>query len=131
LTLHELATLEPAFSQSEEVELLDAIHRREPAAPRTIEPRIPRDLETIILKASQKIPDHRYQKAGALAEDLRRFLAGEPVLARRTGPLERASIWSKRHPLAAWGITLFCGALCLVAFTSFLAARAARRLLRS
>ncbi len=127
LTLYELATLIPAYSQLDEVELLDAIHRLEPVVPRSIEPRLPRDLETIIIKASHKIPAHRYQHALDLAEDLRRFLAGEPILARRTGPLERAWTWSKRRPLAALGITLFCGALVLVAVMSFLVARAARR----
>jgi len=127
LTLYELATLVPAFSQREEVELLDAIHRNEPPAPRSIEPRVPRDLETIIIKASQKIPACRYQHALDLAEDLRRFLAGEPILARRTGPIERAWVWSKRHPLGAVGATLFSGALLMVAATSLLAARAARQ----
>ena len=127
LTLYELATLRPAFPAADQIDLLEAIHNSEPRAPRLIDRRIPRDLETIILKAGRKRPEDRYQRATALADDLRRFLAGEPTRARRIGPLERAWLWSRRRPWAALGLTMFCGALVLVAVMSLLMARSARR----
>ena len=127
LTLYELATLEPAFDETDQIRLLEAIHYRQPRAPRSIDRRIPRDLETIIIKACQKWPADRYQGATELAEDLRRFLAGEPTLARPIGTIERAWIWSRRRPLAALGISLFVGALVLIAVMSVLFARTARR----
>ncbi len=62
---------------------------------------IPRDLETIVLKAMAKEPSARYASASAMSEDLRRFLAGEAIRARRTGPVEQLWRWSRRNPLAA------------------------------
>ena len=67
-----------------------------------LDPRIPRDLETIVLKAMAKEPSDRYQTAAELAEDLRRFLADRPILARRPSPLDRAAKWTRRNrPLVA------------------------------
>ncbi len=126
LTLYELATLQPAFDESDQVRLLEAIHHRLPRAPRSIDPRIPRNLETIIVKACQKWPSDRYPGATELAEDLRRFLAGEPTLARPIGTAERAWIWSRRRPLAAVGISLFVVALSLIAVMSVILAQTAR-----
>ena len=89
LTLYELLVLRPAFDGKDRLHLVDQIGRQEPARPRTLDPRIPRDLETIIMKAIEKDPRRRYPSAEALAEDLRRYLADEPIRARRIGPLER------------------------------------------
>ena len=58
---------------------------------------IPRDLETIVLKAMAKEPQHRYATAQELADDLQRFLADEPIRAKRAGPLVRLKKWTKRH----------------------------------
>jgi hypothetical protein len=69
--------------------------------PTQIQPRLPRDLETICLVCLQKNPAHRYGNAEALAEDLRRFLANEPILARRTLLPERVVKWAIRRPLMA------------------------------
>ena len=63
--------------------------------------RIPRDLETIVLKAIDKEPGRRYPTAAELADDLRRFLADEPIHARRVGPWERAILWARRRPAEA------------------------------
>ena len=101
LTLYELLTLRPAFDSPDRLKLIEQIKAEDPPRPRALDPRIPRDLETIVLKAIAKDPKGRYPSADALGEDLRRFLADEPIRARRVGPLERAWIWAKRRPAAA------------------------------
>jgi serine/threonine protein kinase len=97
LTLYELATLRPGFAENDRLRLLDQIHKETPPRPRQVVPAVPRDLETIILKASDKEPARRYQTAGELAEDLRCFLAGEPIRARRLGLLERLGKFVRRN----------------------------------
>ena len=89
LTLYELLVLRPAFDSHDRVALSEQIKNLEPSRPRSIDPRVPRDLETIVLKAIDKDPRTRYASAEALAEDLRRFLDDEPILARRVGAPER------------------------------------------
>ena len=83
LTLYELLTLRPAFDTSDRLKLIERIKTEEPARPRSLDARIPRDLETIVLKAIDKDPAQRYATAEAMAEDLRRFLADEPIKARQ------------------------------------------------
>jgi WD40 repeat protein len=100
-TLYELLTLEPPFDGKDRHELQRQIAAEEPRLPRRLNPAIPADLETICLKALAKDPGHRYQTAGALVEDLQRFLAGQPILARRVGPLERLWRWGRRNPAPA------------------------------
>ena len=94
LTLYELLVLRPAFDGTDRLQLIEQIGRQEPARLRTLDPRIPRDLETIVMKAIEKDPRRRYPSAEALAGDLRRFLADEPIQARRIGPLERLGRWA-------------------------------------
>jgi WD40 repeat protein/serine/threonine protein kinase len=101
LTLYELLVLRPAFDGQDRLHLVDQISRQEPARPRVLDSRIPRDLETILMKAIEKEPRRRYPSAEALASDLRRFLADEPIQARRIGPLERLGRWGRRNPLVA------------------------------
>jgi len=101
LTLYELLTLRPAFDSSDRLKLIEQIKAEDPLRPRVLDPRIPRDLETIVLKAISKDAEDRYPSADALGEDLRRFLADEPIRARRVGPLERAWSWAKRRPATA------------------------------
>jgi serine/threonine protein kinase/WD40 repeat protein len=100
-TLYELLTLKPPFDGRSAVELAQQILDREPAAPRKFDPKIPRDLETIVLKAMAKRPSDRYETAQELAEDLSRFLAFEPVRARRISPAGRLWRFSRRHPQLA------------------------------
>jgi WD40 repeat protein len=73
----------------------------DPRPPRSLNDAIPRDLETIALKAMAREPGRRYATARDLAEDLRRWLLGEPIRARPTGRLGRALLWAKRRPAAA------------------------------
>lgn len=101
VTLYELVTLRPAFDASGRAGLLDQILRQEPVRPRKLRPSMPRDLETIILKAISREPNHRYQTAGEMAADLERFLDDQPVRARRIGPLERFWRWCRRNPATA------------------------------
>jgi hypothetical protein len=101
LTLYELLALRPAFDGKDRLHLVDQIGRQEPARLRVLDPRISCDLETILMKAIEKDPKRRYPSADALAEDLRRFLADEPIKARRIGPLERLGRWGRRNPLVA------------------------------
>jgi eukaryotic-like serine/threonine-protein kinase len=75
------------------VQILD----EEPPSPRKFNANVPRDLETITLKCLEKDPAKRYQTAQALADDLRRYLAGEPIKARPVGRVERVWRWCKRH----------------------------------
>jgi WD40 repeat protein len=99
LTLYELLTLRPAFEVGDRMKLLEDIQRREPPRPRSLDPRIPRDLETVVLKAMNKASRQRYATAGELAEDLRRFLADEPVRARRASWASHLLRWCRRNPL--------------------------------
>src|SRR5207302_4795340 len=93
--------LRPAFDGKDRLHLVEQIGRQEPARLRALDPRIPRDLETILMKAIEKDPRRRYASADDLAEDLRRYLADEPIKARRIGPLERLGRWGRRNPLVA------------------------------
>jgi serine/threonine protein kinase/WD40 repeat protein/tetratricopeptide (TPR) repeat protein len=98
LTLYELLVLKPAFESADRLKLIDMVAKTTAATPRSLDPRIPLDLETIVLKASDKDPKLRYQSADDLAEDLQRFINDEPILARRTTLAERFGRWSRRNP---------------------------------
>jgi WD40 repeat protein/tRNA A-37 threonylcarbamoyl transferase component Bud32 len=100
VVLYELLCGHPPFSGPPAVLIHNAL-REEPPPPRSRDPRIPRDLETICLKSMGKRPQDRYSDCGQLVEDLRRWLADEPIRARRMGPVERATRWARRNPLVA------------------------------
>ena len=112
LTLYELLTLRPAFDSSDRLKLIDQIKSAEPKRPRLLDGRIPRDLETIVLKAIDKEPSGRYPSADALAEDLRRFLDDEAILARPITAVERLMKFARRRPaIAALSALLFAAVL--------------------
>ena len=97
VTLYELLTLEPTFSGHDRQELLRQIAFEEPRPPRRLNDAIPADLQTIVLKATEKNPGQRYETAQELADDLQRFLESKPILAKPPTLLDRASKWSRRH----------------------------------
>jgi tRNA A-37 threonylcarbamoyl transferase component Bud32 len=101
LTLYELLTLSPPFGELSPSELLRHVTEEQPVRPRKLAPALPRDLETIVLKAIAREPAHRYQTAAALADDLTRFLNDLPIRARRATPLERVWRWSRRNRATA------------------------------
>jgi tetratricopeptide (TPR) repeat protein len=92
----------------------------EPKSPRSLDPAIPRDLESVVLKALAKSPSDRYTTAREMADDLRRFVEDRPVAARWPGLLHRAQRWGRRHRpiviacLAIWGVILVALAVSLV-----------------
>ncbi len=89
------------FRAASVLETLDQVLHEDPHSPRQLHSGVPRDLDTICLKCLRKEPDRRYRSALDLAEDLRRFQADEPVLARPMGKLERGWRWCRRRPALA------------------------------
>ena len=122
LTLYEMLTLRPAFAERDRLALIDRVRHEEPPRPCQCDPKIPRDLETIVLKAMAKDPADRYATAAELAEDLRRFLADRPIRARRTPWRERAWRWCRRNPAVASLTALALLLLVTVAVVSTVAA---------
>jgi serine/threonine-protein kinase len=110
LTLYEMLTLRPAFDDTDRHQLVKQLTQEEPPRPRRRDRRIPRDLETIVVKAMAKEPAGRYVSGTELAEDLRRFLEGRPIAARRLPPWEQAWRWCRRRPAVA-GLLLVSVAL--------------------
>jgi serine/threonine protein kinase/predicted Zn-dependent protease len=101
LTLYELLTLRPAFDERERNKLIAQVMHAEPPRPAKVNPAVPRDLETVVLKAIARDPARRYQAAQELADDLRRFVDDRPIQARRVSRLEHAWRWSRRNPVIA------------------------------
>ncbi len=101
-TLYELLTLRPPFEARDRNELIRQIADEDPRPPRGLDPSVPAELETIVLKAIRKEPADRYGTAQELADDLERFLDGRPILARRPTRADRLRSWSRRHPSLVW-----------------------------
>ncbi len=115
VTLYELITLKIPFDADGREELLRQILDEQPVAPTRLNPRVPRDLETIVLKCLEKNSEDRYATAGELADDLRRFVADEPIQARRPTTLQRVNRWIRKRPGFAASL-LFSLAVVSIAF---------------
>jgi WD40 repeat protein/serine/threonine protein kinase len=120
LTLYEMLGLRPAFDAGDNLRLIEQISHQEPPRPRSLDPQIPRDLETVVLRAIEKDPRRRYPSADELAEDLRLFLEDKPPRARRVGRLERLGRWCRRNPTVAAATSLAAAALLAVSVVSAL-----------
>ncbi len=128
LTLYELLVLQPAYPETDRAHLIEHITREPPPPPHRSNPQIPRDLETIVLKAIAPEANHRYRSAEELADDLRRFLEDRPIQARRTSHAERLGRWCRRNKAVAGltGATLFLLFLvAIVASVGYLRTKAA------
>jgi WD40 repeat protein/serine/threonine protein kinase len=101
LALYELLTLRPAFDDADRNKLLARVLHEQPPRPRKLNPAVPRDLETIVLKATAREPVERYQTPAEMAEDLQRFLDDRPIRARRLSLVQRGWRWARRNPWVA------------------------------
>lgn len=99
--LYALLTGRAPFAGDSVLSTLEQVRDRPPEPPSRYNRRVGRDLETICLRCLQKNPRRRYDSAAAVADDLERYLRGEPILARRIGPIERAAKWARRRPAIA------------------------------
>ena len=120
ITLYELLTFRPAFAGENREVLLRQIAEEDPPAPRKVNGAIPRDLETIVLKAIDKEPARRYVTAQEMADDLQRFLANEPIQARRPSVVEYVAKWMRRHRSLVRTGMVSCLAILAISVTSAL-----------
>src|SRR5205823_10520606 len=98
LTLYELLTLRPAFDETDRNKLVKQVMHDEPVRPRKLNRAVPRDLETVVLKAIARTPAHRYHTPAEMADDLKRFVEDRPVKARRVRRAGEVLRWGPRNP---------------------------------
>lgn len=118
VTLYEMLTLQPAFTASSPPKLIEAIRAGSVTPIRRLAADTPTDLETIVRKTMSPLPQDRYRSLKSLRDDLQRFLAGEPIQARRLNPVQRLAKWSAKRPAIA-GLLAF-SLLSVVAFVVLL-----------
>jgi WD40 repeat protein/serine/threonine protein kinase len=122
LTLYELLALRPAFDERDRPKLIKQVTTREAPLLRRLNSEVPRDLETIVHKAIDRDPSHRYQSAGELAADLQHFLDDEPITARRSSVAEQLVRSARRHKGVAWALAVVALLLVVIAAGSLVAA---------
>ena len=115
--IYELITGKPPFCGETPLATLNLVVEQEPIPPRVLTPTVDRDLETICLKCLEKSPARRYDSAESLADDLHRYLQGEPITARRVNFIGRAVKWVRRNP--AWSVLTTASVLSVAAFMIF------------
>jgi len=126
--LYAALTSRPPFQADRPVDTLMQVLEREPVSPRTLNPSVPRDLETICLKCLEKDRGRRYQSAAELAAELERFLDGRPITARPLGVMARCWRWCRRQPVTAALIAAVFVSLCVgTAVATYFAFEADRR----
>ncbi len=125
--LYQALTGRPPFLGESALETLKLVVSSDVVAPRLLRPDIPRDLETICLKCLEKEPSRRYAAALDLADDIRRYLDGRPIVARPVGPIGRFWRWGRRNPrVAGLSAAVFASLLLGIAASTVLAVRAMR-----
>src|SRR5262249_28021701 len=116
--LYELLTGQPPFQGDSALQVLRQVQGQEPRPPRRLRPSVPAHHETICLKCLEKAPARRFATAAELAEDLRRFQAGESIVSRPVGALGRTWRWSRRNPGWAAMLATVAGLLLVIAVTT-------------
>ena len=116
-TLYECLTGRPPFKAATVADTLLQVITDEPAAPSELNPKIPRDLETICMKCLEKLPGKRFASAAELADDLESWRQGMPIIARPTGSFDRGWRWCRRNRMVA--SLLVCLTLSLLSGTAF------------
>ncbi len=128
VTLYEMLTLRPAFDAQDRMKLIEQVTQSSVPPPRLADPRIPRDLDIIVHKATAREAKDRYRTAKDLAEDIERWLSDQPILARRQGVIERTWKWAKRRPAAAGLLaTILLGTLTILSGAFWFSARLATK----
>jgi serine/threonine protein kinase len=125
--LYELLTGRPPFMAATLLETLMQVLENEPVSPRALNPTVDKDIETICLKCLSKQPSRRYQRTAELVDDLKRYLAHEPIYARPTSSIERLGKWVRRHPSLATLASVVLLALVAVSLLWFEATTARNR----
>ena len=128
LTLYELLTLQPAYRSTDRMALMDLVRTSAPPSLRSLNARVPHDLETIVLKACDREPASRYGSACELANDLRRFIADEPILARRVSVTEHLFRWCRRNKSLVAALATVAALLATIAIVTTIMAINSRRL---
>ena len=121
--LYALLTGRAPFRGETPLDTIEMVRSTAPIRPRTLNPRVDRDLETICLKCLEKEPKARYSSAKALADDLERWLRGEPIAARPVGPVVKGWRWARRNKVVA-GLLGLVGALLIAGFVGLVASNA-------
>ena len=128
--LYQLLTGRPPFQGTTVLDTLEQVRSQEPVPPMRLQAKVPRDLDTISLKCLQKVSGKRFATAGELADDVHRYLTGEPIHARPTPAWEQGWKWVKRRPALAGLVAMSAVAALSLVVGSLLYARESQRLTR-